>query len=192
MQFSFTKMLQGLNGHLEKRHWPDIPKGSVVNSGSRFPFKKNITISENVWVGRNCMLNGEGGIHIGEGTVISDEVVMLSSMHNYENASSLPYDEVNLLRPITIREYVWIGYRSMISPGVTIGEGAIVAMGTVVTKNVAAGDIVGGNPAITIKQRNMEHYFELKQDRKGYLKRLHSEHMKKVRRMDDRNKAMDT
>lgn len=181
-----SKLFRFLRGHYEKRHWPIISKGSVINSRSRFPFKENIEMGDHVWIGHNCMFNAEGGIHIGEGTIISDEVVILSYMHNYENATMIPYDEVNLLRPVVIGSYVWIGYRAMISPGVTIGEGAIIAMGAVVTKDVEAGAIVGGNPARIIKKRDMKKFNELKKKGKVYLKERLPHKLKKVRKFDDR------
>lgn len=60
---------------------------------------------------------------------------------------TLPFRVVNYALPITVGDYVWIGAGAIILPGVTIGEGAVVAAGSVVTKDVAARMIVAGNPA---------------------------------------------
>lgn len=171
----------------EKRGWPKLGSGSIVNSGSRFAYKNNVTIADYVWLGHRCFLNAEGGIVIGEGTIISDEVVILSSMHRYERASLIPYDEVNLLRSVNIGSYVWIGYRAMIAPGVSIGDGAIVGMGAVVVKDVNSGDIVGGNPATVIKKRDMLNFNDLKNHDKGYIKRLLHGNLQKLKVKDDRS-----
>lgn len=181
--FKFIAWLKLQN---EKKNWPVLGNGSVINSGCKFPFKENMRIGDNVWIGLNGMFNCEGGITIDEGTIISDEVVMLSYMHNYDGADMIPYNQVNLLRPISIGSYVWVGYRAMISPGVTVGDGAIIAMGAVVTKDVAEGEIVGGNPAKPIKKRDMEKFNELKKQGKGYLKEKKLRHLKKIQKNDDR------
>ena len=65
-------------------------------------------------------------------------------------------------QPIEIGDHVWIGARAMIMKGVKIGEGAIVAIGSVVVKDVPPYAIVGGNPAKIIKYRNIEQFNKLK------------------------------
>lgn len=170
----------------ERRHWPEIPKTSTIRRGSRFPFKENIRIGDYVWIGWNCLLHGEGGLRIGTGTIISDEVAILTSMHRYENASLAPYDEVNLLRPVTVGAYVWIGYRALILPGVTIGDGAVVGMGAVVTSDVEPGAVVGGNPARVIKKRDMTKFAELVTEGKGYLKERRPRGLEKRAWLDQR------
>ncbi len=54
-------------------------------------------------------------------------------------------------KPVVIKERAWIGTKAVLCPGVTIGEGAVVAVGAVVTKDVASHTVVGGNPAKYIK-----------------------------------------
>lgn len=71
---------------------------------------------------------------------------------------------------VHIKQNVWIGGNVVIVPGVTIGEGAIVAAGTVVTKDVSDLAIVGGNPAKVIKCRDRGKYLETKQQDKVFIK----------------------
>ena len=66
---------------------------------------------------------------------------------------------------MVIEDFVWLGTNVTIVPGVRIGEGAVVAAGSVVTKNVPSGAVVGGNPAVVIKFRDMEHFSKLKKDK---------------------------
>jgi len=72
----------------------------------------------------------------------------------------------NIYKDITIEDFVWIGNRVIIMGGVSIGEGAIIAAGAVVTRDVPRCAIVGGNPALIIKYRDVAHFDQLKQERK--------------------------
>ena len=65
-------------------------------------------------------------------------------------------------KKITIKDNVWLGNRVLIAGNVTIGEGAIIAAGSVVVKDVLDCAIVGGNPAKIIKYRDKQHYYKLK------------------------------
>jgi acetyltransferase-like isoleucine patch superfamily enzyme len=103
-------------------------------------------------------LHSEGGLHIGDYVGIGCRVTILTFDHHYRNAEAVPFDNKIFRRPVIIRDFAWIGWNSCILPGVEIGEGAIVGMGSVVTKNVPPLAIVLGNPAEVIGQRSREHY----------------------------------
>jgi len=109
-----------------------------------------------IYIGPHCSINAQGGIRIGDGTILAPEVVILSSSHDYREGELLPFDIYDVHRPVEIGSGAWIGYRAMICPGVRIGDGAVVAMGAVVTTDVAAGHVVGGNPARTLSERDPE------------------------------------
>lgn len=109
---------------------------------------KNITIGENVFINAGCKFQDQGGITIGNASLIGHNVVMATLNHDLapEKRSTMHP------APIIIEENVWIGSNATILSGVTIGNGAIVAAGAVVTKDVAANTIVGGVPAKFIKK----------------------------------------
>ena len=86
----------------------------------------------------------------------------------------LPFDEKVIVKPVVIKENVWIGSHCLILPGVEIGEGAVVGAGSVVTKNVPALAVVGGAPAKVIKWRNEERYNILKDKNKIYMRNYRS------------------
>ncbi|MEZ6096154.1 MAG: DapH/DapD/GlmU-related protein [Pirellulaceae bacterium] len=65
----------------------------------------------------------------------------------------MPYNFVDHARLVSIGRGVWVGYRALIVPGVTIDDGAVIAAGAVVTRDVGKGQIVGGNPAQLLKVR---------------------------------------
>lgn len=109
-----------------------------------------------------------GGVSIGRYFHCGRGLTVLSTNHRYEGAESIPYDSVYVKRPVVIEDFVWCGANVTIVPGVTVGEGAIIAAGSVVTKDVPVCAVVGGNPAKVIKYRNKEHYLSLKAKGKFY------------------------
>lgn len=110
-------------------------------------YGQNITIGKNVFLNTSCHFQDQGGITIGDGTLIGHNVVL----------ATLNHDEAPERRqhtypaPIIIGKNVWIGANATVTPGVTIGDGAIVAAGAVVTKDVPPMTVVGGVPAKIIK-----------------------------------------
>lgn len=135
-------------------------------------FSENIEIGDNVYIGPESYIFAQGGISIGSGTILGPRVTILTNNHHYdgEDLESVPYDGKNILAKVTIGENVWIGANTSIVPGITVGEGAIIAMGSVVTRNVPKYAVAGGNPAEVIKYRDINRYEELKADSKIYLK----------------------
>ena len=103
-----------------------------------------------------------GGVKIGRYFHPGRGLTIFSTNHNYASDQSIPYDDVDILKPVEIGDCVWIGANVSIVPGVTIGEGAIIGMGAVVTRDVPAGAIVGGSPACVIGYRDIEKYEQLK------------------------------
>lgn len=111
-------------------------------------FGKNITIGKNVFINSGCHFQDQGGIEIGEGTLIGHNVVLATINH----ALAPDENRKNYYRPIKIGAHVWIGAQATILQGVTIGEWAVVAAGAVVTQDVPAMTVVGGVPAQIIKK----------------------------------------
>lgn len=108
---------------------------------------KNITIGKRVFINSGCRFQDQGGITIGDDTLIGHNVVLATLNHEIE-----PSKRKNMIpAPINIGKNVWIGANATILPGVTIGENAVVAAGAVVTKDVPENTIVGGVPARVIK-----------------------------------------
>lgn len=143
-----------------------------IERGSSFHYSENISLGDNVYLGPNSTFFGQGGITIGSGSILAHKVEILTTNHNYDsnNLQSIPYDKESIMRPVTIKENVWIGSNVYIVPGVTIEEGAVIGMGAVVTKDIPKYAVVGGNPAKVIKYRNAARYEKLKQENKIYLK----------------------
>jgi maltose O-acetyltransferase len=139
--------------------------GVRLSGNSHFIRPECIRLGDNVHVGRNAWLRGDGGIEIGDNTHISRNVAIFSASHDYEG-SRLPYDDAFVKRPVRIGRNVWIGMNAMIAPGVTIGDGAVVAMGAVVVKDVPPLAVVGGWGQRLLKHRDREHYEKLEAERR--------------------------
>lgn len=109
---------------------------------------KNLHIGKNVFINSGCRFQDQGGITIGDGSLIGHNAVFATLNHDQN-----PSRRGNLHpAPIKLGRNVWIGANVTICPGVTIGDGAIVAAGAVVTKNVEANTVVAGIPAKKIKE----------------------------------------
>ncbi|MGL5052931.1 MAG: DapH/DapD/GlmU-related protein [Cetobacterium sp.] len=109
---------------------------------------KNISIGKNIFINSGCHFQDQGGISIGDGTLIGPKVVLATLNHGIS-----PEKRNNLCpKPIIIGKCVWIGGNVTIVPGVTIGDNAIIAAGSVVTKDVPKNMMVGGVPAKIIKK----------------------------------------
>ena len=111
-------------------------------------FGMNLHIGENVFINSGCCFQDQGGIYIGNNTLIGHQVVFATINHdtNPNMRASM------FFKPIYIGKNVWIGAHATILPGVKVGDGAIIGAGAVVTKDVPANTIVGGVPAKEIKK----------------------------------------
>lgn len=109
---------------------------------------KNIKIGKNVFINSCCRFQDQGGIEIGDGSLIGHNTTIATLNHDFN-----PAKRQNLTpNAVKIGKNVWIGSDCTILPGVEIGDGAIVGAGSVVTKSVSENTIVAGNPAKVIRK----------------------------------------
>ncbi|MEN5074798.1 sugar O-acetyltransferase [Isoptericola cucumis] len=109
----------------------------------------NTTFGENVFVNQGCTFMDKGGIRIGDGVMIGPKVSLVTGGHPLPLAERR---EHLCFAPIVIEDDVWIGAAALVMQGVTIGAGAVVAAGAVVTRDVPAGTLVAGVPARVVKE----------------------------------------
>jgi len=106
-------------------------------------FGKNITIGKNVFLNTGCTFQDLGGITIGDGTQIGQNVVLCTLNHGIAPEKR----HTNYPSPVIIGKNVWIGASATVVPGVNIGDNAIIAAGALVSKDVPANAVVAGVPA---------------------------------------------
>lgn len=134
--------------------------GDDINIGrvAYFGFGSDISIGSNSSIGPYAQIIGSGwggSLTIGDNVMMGPEVVILLSEHNHDR-TDIPMNQQGVrITKIVIEDDVWIGMRTMILRGVTIGKGSIIGAGAVVTKDVPPYAIVGGIPAKVIKYRNI-------------------------------------
>ena len=122
----------------------NIEHGAVISS--------KLSIGDNSGVGIDCICGGE--VTIGNDVMMGPECVIISRNHAFADTEiPMRLQGYQDPKPCKIGNDVWIGRRVMIMPGVTIGNGVIIAAGAVVTKDVPDYAIVGGVPAKIIKKR---------------------------------------
>lgn len=130
----------------------EFPEGAYMFPPFYTDCGKNIKLGKNVFINAGCQFQDQGGITIGDGSLIGPKTV-IATLNHHQN----PKKRANLIpKPVTIGKNVWIGANVTILPGVTIGDGAIIAAGAVVSKDVKENTIAGGVPARFIKNIDTE------------------------------------
>ena len=122
-----------------------LPKSSTIMPPMEIDRAKVMEVGENVFINHGFTCMASGGVIIEDGVMIGPETAIITANHDFTNLDILQF------KPITVKKGAWIGARVILLPGITVGEGAVVASGAVVTKDVAPRTIVGGNPAKFIK-----------------------------------------
>lgn len=125
-----------------------IGRGSAIHMWANFFEPSNIVIGEDSIIGDHAFLDGRAPLKIGSHVDIASQVLIYNSEHDLERIDFKAREEA-----VNIGDYVFIGPRAIILPGVNIGKGAVVAAGAVVTKDVPPFAIVGGVPAKPIGER---------------------------------------
>ena len=137
---------------MEKLTGREFPEGAYMFPPFYTDCGKNLKIGKNVFINSCCQFQDQGGITIGDGTLVGPKTVIATLNHHMD-----PSKRANLFpKPVVIGKNVWIGANVTILPGVTIGDGAVIAAGAVVNKDVKANTIAGGVPAKYIKDVDTE------------------------------------
>ena len=137
-----------------------IGKHSTIYGGAEIRHVHNIKIGSNWIIGHYAILDGRGGIEIGNNVNFSSGVWIWTVQHDKDD----PYFGVKIGK-VVIEDYAWIACRTIILPNVKIGKGAVVCAGAVVTKNVEPYFVVAGIPAKKIGERNTNLLYNLS----GYI-----------------------
>ncbi len=164
--FGANKIVAKLPGHKLRvayyRHvlgWEIGPNSSIHTGLTVFGGRKGVKIGRNSTLQLDCLIAGTGmdsDLTIGDNVAIAYRAMIVIGSHDVNSPSF-----EGVLAPVTIEDRAFIGAGAIICPGVTVGEGAVVAAGSVVTKSIPPYGIVGGNPAKLLGERRRDLDYEI-------------------------------
>ena len=128
-----------------------LGKGSTIYGGAEIRSPREIIIGRNTIIGHNAILDGRGGLEIGDNVNFSTGVWVWTSQHDKNDPL---FRDVK--GKVVIEDYAWVSCRTIILPNTRIGRGAVVCAGAVATKDVEPYSIVAGVPARKIGERNSD------------------------------------
>ena len=171
------RALSWLNNYLYREYqeymFRSIGKNCIIHPDCKISDPDKVIIGDNVFM-QYSILHSEGGLYIGNNVGIAVGTIIWTVEHSYKDGIAIPYGPNMIVKPVRINDNVWIAAGCRIMPGVEIGEGAIISMGSVVTKDVPPCAIVVGFPARVIGYRDKKQYEELKREKK-FVQRLKRE-----------------
>lgn len=130
-----------------------IAKNVAIYGGNEYRNPKGLKVGKGSALGHRAILDARRGLTIGENVCFGTEVMIWTLHHNYND-----YNFKVVGDSVMIGDYVWLGSRCIILPGVHVGEGAVVAAGAVVTKDVPPYKVVAGIPAKVVADRENKQY----------------------------------
>jgi putative colanic acid biosynthesis acetyltransferase WcaF len=125
-----------------------IGRGAYFKPGVKVKFPWYLTIGDYSWIGEDAWIDNLAPVTIGSHVCISQAAYLCTGNHDWTSPNMRLFR-----RPIFLEDGSWVGARAIISPGVTLGAGAIAAAGSVITKNIPSFEIWAGNPAAYVKAR---------------------------------------
>lgn len=110
-----------------------------------------LTIGNNVWIGEDVWIDNLARVSIASNVCISQGAMLLCGSHNYKKSA---FDLI--VGEIVLEEGVWIGAKSIVSPGITCGDHSVLAVGSVATCDMEPHSVYQGNPAVRVKARILD------------------------------------
>lgn len=149
---------------LERQVFGETGGNLYVTPPFQVDYGRHVEIGNNFYANMDCIFLDVNKIKIGNNVMVGPRVSFYTAGHPID--PQIRIEELEFGLPITVEDNVWIGGSATILPGVTIGKNSIIAAGAVVTKDVAANTIFGGNPAQLIRAINEEdnHYWNKKKE----------------------------
>lgn len=155
----------------KRNYYSSLARNIALSCGDNLKVNNPCIFTGEIRFGNNCNFNGisvlgSGKVTFGNNFHSGIECLIITQNHNYDYGEEIPYDSTYIKKEIVIEDNVWFCDRVIIVGNVHIGEGAILAAGAVVSKDVPKYAIVGGNPARVLKYRDIDHYEKLKSQNK--------------------------
>ena len=171
MILKLLKKLLKLNSKFKQYIYTKIVKLQCKTYGSDLTVNGKSRVTKNTIIRNNVNLNGmtikeNAQVDIGNNFHSGEMCLMITDIHNYDTGKAIPYDSSYIKKDIIIEDNVWLGDRVIVLGGVTVGEGSIIQAGSVLVKSIPKYAIAGGHPAKVFKYRDIEHYEQLKKEKR--------------------------
>jgi putative colanic acid biosynthesis acetyltransferase WcaF len=128
-----------------------IGKGVVVKPFVYIKYPWNLKVGDHVWIGERVWIDNLALVQIGSNSCLSQEAYIFCGNHNYKKSG---FDLMT--NPVTLEDGVWIGAKAIVCPGVVCHSHAVLATGSVASRNLEAYSVYQGNPAVRVKERKLE------------------------------------
>jgi putative colanic acid biosynthesis acetyltransferase WcaF len=140
----------GLRVRLLRWFGAEIGEGVVIKPRVHVKYPWHLRIGNDCWLGEDCWIDNLTAVELGHDVCISQGAYLCTGNHDWNDpAFGL------MLGPIMLGNGSWVGARTMLTPGVTLGDHAVVGGGSVVSKNIPAWTVWAGNPAVFVRHRSM-------------------------------------
>jgi putative colanic acid biosynthesis acetyltransferase WcaF len=138
----------GVKAALLRMFGARVGTGTVIKPGVRVKYPWRLELGDHVWIGEDAWIDNLENVKIGSHVCVSQGAYLCTGNHDWK-AVSFDYR----LQGIVIERGAWIGAKSLVTPGVHVGEYAILTAGSIATRNLAASQVYTGNPAIRVRDR---------------------------------------
>lgn len=145
---SYLFPFYGLKVKLLKFFGAEVGNGVIIKPMVNIKYPWRLKLGNHIWIGEHVWIDNLADVSIGNNVCISQGAYLLTGNHDYKKDT---FDLI--IGEITIEDEVWIGAKSIVCPGVTCHKGAILAVGSVASKDLQASTIYQGNPAIEKRKR---------------------------------------
>jgi putative colanic acid biosynthesis acetyltransferase WcaF len=125
-----------------------IGKGVVVKPGVQIKYPWHLIIGNHVWIGEHVWIDNLTTVTIADNVCLSQGAYLLTGNHDYTQST---FDL--LVKPIDLKEGVWIGAKAIVCPGVVCQSHSVLSVGSVARSELSAHKIYSGNPAVEVKER---------------------------------------
>lgn len=138
----------GWRARLLRAFGAQIGTGVVLKPGVRVKFPWRLSVGDHAWIGEDAWIDNLAQVSIGSNACISQGAYLCTGSHDW---SSPTFDLI--VKPITIGDAAWVAAKSTVGPGVTVGEGAVLGLGSTTSKDIDPWCIYFGAPAEFVKKR---------------------------------------
>jgi putative colanic acid biosynthesis acetyltransferase WcaF len=135
-----------------------IGRDVVMKQPFRVKYPWRLIVGDACWFGEDCWIDNLTTVRVGNNVCISQGAYLCTGNHNWND----PHFGL-MVAPISLDDGSWVGARSILAPGVTLGAGAIAAAGSVVTASIPDFEIYAGNPAAFVRRRTLRDVASLKE-----------------------------